>query len=112
MKYCPTCGKEMNDNDRFCPVCGHDTGLAPAPKAISSSKNLESYTLIGFIFLLISTIIMGFFLIPLAWNVPFCVHVYRKMQVKQKPSLGVAIASLILSSLIGGIFLILASVEE
>ena len=113
MKYCPSCGKELNDTDRFCPSCGHDTGLAPAPSmSHHSSYSSQTYTLIGFIFLLIGTVTLGLFIIPLCWCIPFTVHVYRKYKRNEKPGLAIAIASLLLVSLIGGIFLIIASSED
>ncbi|MBR6404874.1 MAG: zinc-ribbon domain-containing protein [Lachnospiraceae bacterium] len=40
MKYCRSCGKEINDNVKFCPFCGQKTGEAPQ-MSVTQAKTPE-----------------------------------------------------------------------
>ena len=62
--------------------------------------------LAAFVLNLISTICLGFFLIPLAWMIPMTVRSYKIYKGTQKNTTGFAVCDLIFCSLIGGVLLL------
>ncbi len=62
--------------------------------------------LAAFILCLISTISMGFLLIPLAWCIPMTIKVYKAYKNDEKLSVGFDVCVLLFVSLIGGILLL------
>ena len=65
MKYCSECGNELLDKAEICPRCG--CRVSPPQTAGKSSSSNEDLDLITKIFLILGTIALGVFLIPLAW---------------------------------------------
>ena len=106
MKYCSKCGAEVEDNANFCPKCGNQ--LNPAePQAVESAKvKNNELASIAEVFMIIGTIIRGFFLFPLCWCIPMTVHYYKVIDRKSQPSIAFKICSLIFVSLIGGILML------
>lgn len=37
MKFCSNCGKQMNDDERFCQACGADSAAQPQQAALARS---------------------------------------------------------------------------
>lgn len=57
MAFCTNCGKEINDDVRFCPHCGHEKAEAPKvevvadPQDIADTKVLSVLAYIGILVL-------------------------------------------------------------
>lgn len=82
---------------------------ANKPKNLAErDKNLR---LVAFIFMLISTIVFGFALIPLAWCIPMTVHCYGLYKGTKDNSVAFGVCSLIFVSLIAGILLLCSEKE-
>lgn len=70
------------------------------------SRRGRKMKLAAFVFCLISTIAMGWCLIPLAWCIPMTVAVYNAYKYNKPLSVGFKVCTLIFVSLIGGILLL------
>ena len=44
--YCPNCGKEMNDNDKFCGNCGNNIAGGVNPSQNTSNNSFEEEELL------------------------------------------------------------------
>lgn len=68
--------------------------------------------LVAFILALISTITMGFAVIPLAWMIPMTVMTWQIYKGKRANTVGFDVCSLIFLNVVGGILLLVSTKEE
>lgn len=104
MKFCTHCGKEIMDEAVICPGCGC-TVAAPAVPAPPVAKSSGLATAAK-VFMVLCTIIMGIYLIPLAWCIPMTVTYFNKINNNQPISIGFKVCCLLFVSLLGGIFML------
>ena len=104
MKYCTICGAELHDEAVICPKCG----CACAKETKPSTQSSDSLTLktIAKIFMILSCVVFGFYLIPLCWMVPMTVHYSNAIKEKKPVSLGFKICSLLFVNFIAGILML------
>ena len=81
------------------------------PKPVNN-KNRETMLLVAFIFMILATVGLGIFLIPLAWCIPMTIHCYGCYKNNEKPSIAFGVCSLLFVSLVGGIMLIIAGAMD
>ena len=62
--------------------------------------------LAAFIFCVLSTIAMGWTLIPLCWCIPMTISVYKAYKGEKELGVGFKVCTLLFVSLIGGILLL------
>lgn len=109
MKYCVYCGAELDDNDSFCGKCGQPTsngGAAnPSNAVVPTNASSEPSTLatIAKVFMIITTVCSGFFIIPLCWMLPMTLSYCKKIKNGEKISIGFGICVLLFVSLVSGI---------
>lgn len=117
MKYCTKCGNQIADESAFCPVCGAQTAAPQAapqqpyaqpqqPAYYAPVKQESGLTTAAKIFMIIGTVVMGFYLIPLAWCIPMTVIYFRKLKNNEPISTGFKVCSLLFVSLVGGILML------
>ncbi|GEM_PF-547270 len=120
MKYCSHCGKEIDDNVKFCPYCGqpvnggfNGVGRNQSYEYSSSSSSGSALVLVAFILGILSTIARGWLLIPLAWCIPRLIKVNDARTNGARLSVGFCVCFLLFVNLIGGILLLCSdSVEQ
>ena len=78
------------------------------PISPETDKNIK---LVAFIFMLVSTIGVGWTLIPLAWMIPMTIISYGIYKGTKKNTTVFGVCSLIFVSLVGGILLLVANKE-
>ncbi|MBO6280841.1 MAG: zinc-ribbon domain-containing protein [Bacilli bacterium] len=112
MKYCTKCGQELNDDALFCSRCGQKVE-SPVNEVSKKTSGYRDKTMlnIGFILCVVATVINGFAIIPLIWQVPLTVSLYRKINNNERISVGFKVVILIFVSLIGGVLLIVGDDE-
>lgn len=114
--YCPKCGKEIDDNDNFCPFCGGEVSKKEVETAKIEKKNTSegnALKLVAKIFMLIKTILVGFvFLIPLAWCIPMTVVYWKSVNEKKPVSVGFKVCTLLFVSLVAGILMLCDSEDK
>ncbi len=67
--------------------------------------------LAAFVLMLISTIVMGCFLIPLIWCIPMTVKCYKAYKNNTKLSIGFSICTLLFVDIISGVLLLIDSAD-
>lgn len=110
MKYCPKCGTPLADGAAFCSGCGLAVNAAPVPapavpKPKDSNKTSEMANLAK-IFMVIGTIVMGVYIIPLIWCIPMTIYYFDRVNKRQPVSDFFKICSLLFVSMLGGIFML------
>ena len=82
---------------------------AATPAPADNDKNLR---LVAYIFNLISTILFGWTLIPLAWMIPMTVISYGIYKGTKKNTTAFGVCTLLFVSLVGGILLLVAKKDD
>lgn len=105
MKYCSKCGKELLDEAVICVGCGSwcSTPVKPQATEVESS----GLKLAAKILMILGTVLMGFYLIPLAWCIPMTVSYCKKIKTGQPIGTGFKVCSLIFVSLVAGIIMLI-----
>lgn len=98
MKYCTHCGAELLDEAVMCPKCGCSCG-----KVKSDSNGLQTAAKV---LMIIATVILGIYIIPLAWCLPMTIHYCNAIKNKEKVGTGFKVCSLLFVSLLAGIFML------
>jgi uncharacterized membrane protein YvbJ len=107
MKYCSKCGKELADEAVFCSQCGcstspqgYGTSYAQAPAGPTTLQTVAK------IFMIISTVVMGLYLIPLAWCLPMTISYCNKIKNGEPVSTGFKICTWLFVNTIAGIVML------
>ncbi|MCD8195271.1 MAG: zinc ribbon domain-containing protein [Coprobacillus sp.] len=114
MKYCRSCGTELNDEAKFCPNCGApvspDQYKASTgggwPNASSTEHKRTGLELAIEIFMVLGCVVVGFSILGLLWAVPMTVHVFRQIKDGKRIGVGFKVCALIFVSIVGGILLL------
>ena len=101
--FCKNCGHEINENADVCLNCG---AFVNDKKEVVISPSSNSLQLAAKVFMVIGTIFMGFFLIPLIWCIPMTISYFEKVKKGEKVSTAFKVCSLLFVSLLGGIFML------
>lgn len=114
MKYCYRCGKQIEDNDEFCPYCGAKMDSTGPSMAQATAKNtsdkeekqMNALELIAFIFMILSCISFVFFLFPLCWMIPMTVIYYKSVKERKPVSVAFKVCTLLFVNLLSGILML------
>ncbi len=110
MKYCTKCGTQLVDEAIVCTGCGCSVATITSPNTAMSptvTRQAESGTTTAAkVFMVIGTIIMGLYIIPLAWCIPMTVSYFKKVKNNLPISTGFKVCSLLFVSMIGGILML------
>lgn len=99
MKYCSKCGGQIADEAVICVNCG----CAVENTTVAKNSGLKTAAKV---FMILGTIIMGIYIIPLAWCLPMTISYCRKVKRGEPVSTGFKVCSLLFVSLLGGIFML------
>ena len=102
MKFCTKCGNELMDEAVICTKCGCSTTPLPTPN--ENKKNCLSS--IAKVFMIISTVFLGLYLIPLAWCLPMTIIYSNKIKKGKTVSTSFKICCLLFVSTIAGIIML------
>ena len=121
MKYCKYCGQEMADDARYCPKCGapqDQEQVVATPKVESTQqqprKGMGEWNplqIAAFVLMIITTVGVGWSIIPLAWCIPMTVSYYNKINNREKVSVGFKVCTIIFVNLIAGILMLVDNEE-
>ncbi len=106
MKYCTKCGNELMDEAVICPKCGCDTGYRNIQNDNDVEKTPSGIKIAAKILMIIGTVIMGLYIIPLAWCLPMTIYYCKKIKRGEKIGTGFKVCSLLFVSSIGGILML------
>ena len=109
MKYCSTCGAEVNEEAVICVKCG--CNISQGSKSTEKNGN-DGLAVASKIFLILGCIAQGWLLIPLAWCLPITISICNKMKNGEPVGAGLKVCSLLFVNLIGGILLLCRSDEK
>ena len=103
MKFCSKCGKELADEAVICVGCGCEV---QQEKQAPSNNKPSGLQVAAKVLMIISTVVMGLYIIPLAWCIPMTVS-YSKNLKRGKPiSTGFKVCSLLFVNTIAGILML------
>ena len=104
MKYCTKCGNELLDDAVICPKCGC---LADGDKEIKVKTNdVSGLKTAAKVFMILSCVLLGIYLIPLCWCVPMTVSYCKKVKNGEPVGIGFKICCLLFVSVIGGVLML------
>ena len=112
MKYCTKCGKQLMDEAVICPGCGCAVeGTKFATRTVnrstaSVSSNTNGLQTAAKILMIIGTVLMGLYVIPLAWCIPMTVTYCNKIKNNEPIGTGFKVCCLLFVSLIAGILML------
>ena len=101
MKFCTKCGKELVDDAVICIGCG----CAVEANETSAPKTTGLKTAIK-VFMVLGTVFMGFYLIPLAWCIPMTISYFNKVNSGKPVSTAFKVCSLLFVNTIAGILML------
>ena len=107
MKYCQTCGAEVNENAVVCTQCG-----CAIPQQSNTSDGTDGLATASKVFMILGCIAQGWLLLPLAWCLPITISVCGKMKRGEKIGTGLKICTLLFVNLIAGILLLCRSDDK
>ncbi len=130
MKFCKNCGTQLEDAVAFCPQCGatceqpqqqayqqpqqpqqqayqqqayqqpYQQPYAPAPRPISGLATAAK------ILMIVSTVVMGLYLFPLAWCIPMVISYNNKLKNGEPVSIAFKICTLLFVNTIAGVLML------
>ncbi len=106
MKFCFKCGNQLVDNAIFCSKCGCAVVTQTSEGVNKNLINTSRLGIVAYVFMLISTILMGFWLIPLSWALPMTIVYFNKITKGEKIETGFKVCCLLFVSLIAGILML------
>ncbi len=101
MAFCKRCGAEIVDDAVICPSCGANTDRAQSQGQSNTLRTIAK------IFMIISTVCMGFMLIPLAWCIPMTVIYCKKVNNNEPVGIGFKICTLLFVNIVSGICMLI-----
>ncbi|MBR6050061.1 MAG: zinc-ribbon domain-containing protein [Clostridia bacterium] len=106
MKYCTHCGNQLDDAAVICPKCGCAVDGQKTAEVANGEKKFTGLQLAAFILMIISTVSIGWMLIPLAWCIPMTISYYNSIKNGRPVSLGLKVCTLLFVNLISGILML------
>ena len=100
--FCSKCGSEIMDEAIICPKCGCATNSYPN----FNTKKPSELSTVAMVFMIISTVLLGLYLIPLAWCLPMTIIYTKKVKNGEEIGIGFKVCSLIFVSQIAGILML------
>ena len=104
MKFCATCGSQIDDKAVICVNCG--SAVANVPATTGSANTGSGITTAVKVFMILSCIFQGIYIIPLAWCIPMTVSYSRKIKNGQPIGTGLKVCTLLFVNLIAGILML------
>lgn len=102
MKYCRKCGAQIEDDAEFCSNCGEPVNN----NKLSVTQYDSTLAIVIKVFMILDTIALGFFIIPLAWCIPMTVSTFRRLDNNEPIGVGFKVCTLLFVGLIPGILLL------
>ena len=105
--FCSKCGTELLDEAVICTKCGCLTNNQ-SPKPIINQKSSKQGGLktAAKVFMIISCVLMGLYLLPLLWVLPMTIVYCNKVNNKEPIGVGFKICILLFVNMIAGILLL------
>ncbi len=105
MKFCSHCGKELpNENAIACPNCG--CAISGCASRATGSVGSSATKVLAKIFLILSCIFTGLFILPLAWKLPITIVACRAMDRGEKIDVRLKVCALFFVGLLPGIIML------
>ena len=102
MKFCTKCGNELIDEAVVCTKCG----CATNQQSIFTKSESTELSTVAKIFMIIGTVLLGLYIIPLAWCLPMTLTYFNKVKNGEQTTTGFKVCCLLFVSLIAGIIML------
>ena len=108
MKFCQHCGAQLMDEAVICPRCGCAVAHKRAYNQSMNGKanGTDDLATAAKVFLILSCVICGCALFPLAWMLPITITIFDKLKRGEPIGTGLKVCTLIFVNIIAGILLL------
>lgn len=110
MSFCIRCGAGIEETTMFCPNCGNPCGAAVQQplyqQAYAPEVRPSGLAVAAKVLMIISTVVMGLYIIPLAWCLPMTISYNKKIKAGIPVSVGFKICTLLFVNTIAGILML------
>ena len=115
MKYCTNCGNQLPDEAGFCTSCGaameqttpqQNYAQPQQPNYAQPAPQVSGLATAAKIFMIISTVVTGLYIIPLAWCLPMTISYCKKIKQGAPISTGFKVCTLLFVNTIAGILML------
>ena len=119
MKFCKNCGTQLEDSMAFCTNCGvaceqaapqqqdaQQQPYAPQQPYCQPAPQVSGLATAAKILMIISTVVMGLYIIPLAWCLPMTLSYCKKLKTGAPITTGFKICTLLFVNTISGILML------
>lgn len=129
--YCKDCGNELSEGAKFCGKCGAQvdagnvyrvslevaptspTYVTPEEGAIYPMTNTDkNLRLAAFVINVVSCVVWGMLIIPLAWTIPMTVRSWNIYKGKKPNTLAFGILTLVFLDLVSGVLLLISRKDD
>ena len=109
--FCKNCGSQLNDDAVFCSNCGakvNESTVVPTTETqnMGTTKKSDGLGVTAKVFMILSCIALGFYIIPLAWTIPMTVIASNKMKRGEPLGVGFKVCILLFVNTLSGILLL------
>lgn len=104
--FCSHCGSEVNDEAVVCVHCGCAVTPQKIQQTGANKVEVSGLKKAAQILMIIGTVAMGIWLIPLIWCIPMICSYNSKIEKGEPISVGFKVCILLFVSCIGGILLL------
>ena len=102
-RYCPNCGSQISAQAVVCVNCGCAVSNTPGYNTGAKSSGM---TTAAKVLMILGTIFMGIYILPLAWCLPLTIVYCKKVKNNEPIGTGFKVCCLLFVSLLGGIFML------
>lgn len=104
--YCSKCGAEIMDEAVVCTKCGCLVGEKKMPARVRTQKDDSGLKKVAKIFMIISCVVMGLWIITLAWTIPMTMSYSKKIENGEPVTTGFKVCTLLFVNVIAGVLML------
>lgn len=106
MKYCSKCGNQLFDESVVCPKCGCLADGSANGTGYANQGETSQLKTAAKVLMIIGTILLGLYIIPLAWCLPLTMMYCDKIKNNQPIGVGFKVCCLLFVNTVAGVLML------